>query len=94
MIEKSLDEMVENTTDRMEDFLKTHISPKWVDIHDDIVIMYMFLDKSQKPDYNPGEHEMNQVMEAMGRCREILEYGDKIIVPIKPIDNGHFFGMN
>jgi hypothetical protein len=96
MIDKSLDELVENTTDRMEDFLRTHIPQNMYDLHEDIVILYMFLDKSQKPDYNPGEHELNQVMEAMGRCRDILEYGDRLIGLIKPIYNDPFslFGGN
>jgi hypothetical protein len=96
MIEKSLDELVENITDRMQDFLRTHIPQNMYDLHEDIVILYMFLDKSQKSDYNPGEHEMNEVIEAVARCRKILEYGDKIIGSIKPIYNDpmSLFGVN
>jgi len=96
MIEKSLDELVENTCTQIEDFLETHISPKWMDIHEDVVILYLFLDKSQKPDYNPGEHELTGIMEAMARCRTILEYGDKLILlsAIKPLYHGNIFGVN
>jgi hypothetical protein len=94
MAEKTLDELVEKTKDRIEDFLRTHISPNWMDIHDDIVIMYLFLNTSQDPNHKQSQHEINQVIEAMDRCNPILEYGEKKIAPIKPINNGYFFGMN
>lgn len=96
MIEKSLDEMIENTTDLMEDFLRTHIPQSMFEIHEDIEIMRLFMDYSQKPDYEPSEHELNTVMEALGRCKNILEYGDRLIGKIKPIyiDPLHLFGVN
>jgi hypothetical protein len=90
MADKTLEEMVEKTTDEIEKFLSDHISPKFVDIHNDIVLLYIYLDAPEKQ----SEIGMNMIIEALGRCRKILEYGDRIVLPLKPVYTGNIFGVN
>jgi hypothetical protein len=94
MIPQSLDEMVEDTTEWMEEFLKTHIPASFFEIHEDIEIMRIFMDISQQPDFEVSEHEINMVMEALGRCRSIQEFGD-LIITTKDLNLKHtIFGAN
>jgi hypothetical protein len=88
---KEFGDLIEDTLDRVDSILCDQFTPKQQALYEDIIRLTIY--QSQPHPHN--EHCVNQVLESLARCREVLEYGDKIIVPQKPLDNGSlFFGVN
>ena len=81
MAEKSLESMIDETVVAIEKLLCDQLTPAQVAIHEDIVDLNIY---SVDPE-SQNEHSTNQAIEALARCRSVLEYGDKIIAPKVPV---------
>ena len=79
MTEKTFDEMVDEIGDKIEELFESMLTPKQREIYYDILTLncYRLLTKHT-------EHSIIQTTEALGNCKAVLEYGDRIILPIKP----------
>ena len=87
---QELNKMIDETVVEIEKFLCNQLTPAQVALHEDIVYLNIY---SMDPEHQ-NEHCVNQAIDALGRCRVVLEFGDKIIAPIKPIYDGMVFGIN
>jgi hypothetical protein len=79
MAEKTFDEMVDETGDKIEELFEGMLTPKQKVIYWDIRTLIVYRSQTEH-----NEHSTNQTIEAMGSCNAVLEYGDRIIAPIKP----------
>ena len=89
MSTKDLDEMVDETGAKIEALFSDMLTPKQRAIYYDILTLTIYQMQTVQ-----SEHSINQALDALGRCRAVLEYGDKIIMPIKPIFDDSIFGAN
>jgi hypothetical protein len=91
MDSSELEKMVKDTVVKIDKYLSDNLPQKWVDIHDDIVWMNIYLMDWE----NMSEQSINEVIEMIAQCRKILEFGDKIVKPRRPILLKHtIFGAN
>jgi len=86
---KSLYELVEEANGEIYTLLHDQLSPKQKVILDDMLTLTMY---QLQPEHS--ENSVNGVLEALANCRRVLAFGDRIIFPIRPVNNGRIFGMN